>query len=258
MKQQVQWVRYQYGGQTGFGTLEKGTITVYTGHLFKQPEKTRTTIALADVILLSPCQPGKFLGLWNNFHQRAATENLDKPKHPLYFCKTSNSYLNPEESIVRPAHYNGDIAFEAELGIVIGKTCHQTSADKADEYIFGYTCVNDVTARTILWEDTSFPQWTRAKGFDTFTPFGPCIATNLEVGQLRVSAILNGIEKQNYPVSDMFYSPQQIVHLLSCDMTLEAGDIIACGTSVGAEAMPANAVIEVVIEGIGHLRNTLK
>lgn len=256
-KKHNKWVRYQYKNKVGFGILEDNKILVHSGNLFNQPKKTQSVIPLSSVKILTPCIPNKFLGLWNNFHQRAAVEGLTKPKHPLYFCKTSNSYLTPEGSIIRPVNYNGVIAFEAELGIVIGQTCDHVGEEQANDFIFGYTCVNDVTARTILWEDDSFPQWTRAKGFDTFTPFGPCITTNLNVSELRVLAIANGIEKQNYAVSDMFYSPQQIVSSLSYDMTLEAGDIIACGTSVGADAMVNDTTIDIIIEGIGCLRNYL-
>lgn len=124
-----------------------------------------------------------------------------------------------------------------------------------DDYIMGYTCINDVTARSILRADSSFVQWDRAKGFDTFCPIGPYIVSGIEPNDLIVRAVLNGAEKQNYPVSDMIFKPRQLVSLISQDTTLYPGDVIACGTSLGSEAMPFNSRIEVSIDGIGKLVN---
>ena len=142
------------------------------------------------------------------------------------------------------------MVFEGELGIVIGKRC---SGRVPADAIFGYTCVNDVTARDILRADPSFPQWSRAKGYDGFGVFGPCIATGLSAETLRVRVRLAGELKQDYPVDDMFFAPDDIVGHLARDMTLEPGDVIACGTSVGACAMQAGDMVEVEIEGIGRL-----
>jgi len=195
------------------------------------------------------------LGLWNNFHQRAEKEGLTRPLHPLYFAKTDNCYLAAEQTIRQPASYKGPVIFEGELGVVIGKTCRAISPAQADEYIFGYTCVNDVTAVGILNADPSFAQWGRSKSFDTFGPIGPVIASGIEPDQLVVRALVNGVEKQNYPVTDMFYRPREIVSLLSHDMTLNPGDVIACATSIGAERMRKGSTVEIEIAGIGVLRN---
>ena len=128
----------------------------------------------------------------------------------------------------------------------------------AEQAIFGYTCVNDVTALDILNADPSFPQWARAKGCDTYGPVGPAIATGLDWSALRVRVLLNGRERQNYPAGDMILPPARIVSLISREMTLEPGDLIACGTSVGALPMRAGMVVEVVIDGIGTLRNPVE
>ena len=127
-----------------------------------------------------------------------------------------------------------------------------------DQFIFGYTCVNDITASDILNKDASFAQWARAKSFDGFGPFGPCITTGLDPEHLIVKTILNGAERQAYPVADMIFSAREIVARLSHDMTLEPGDLICCGTSIGLGAMkePHNEVV-VEIESIGALRNIL-
>jgi 2-keto-4-pentenoate hydratase/2-oxohepta-3-ene-1,7-dioic acid hydratase in catechol pathway len=147
------------------------------------------------------------------------------------------------------------VVFEGELGVVIGKPCRNASEAEATEYIFGYTCINDVTARGILKADPTFTQWVRSKSFDTFGPIGPVIATGIEPDQLVVRTRVNGVEKQNYPVADMFYRPRRIVSLLSHDMTLHPGDVIACGTSIGTEPMPKGCTVEIDIAGIGVLQN---
>jgi len=125
-------------------------------------------------------------------------------------------------------------------------------------YVFGYTAANDVTVADILNRDASFAQWVRAKGLDTFCPFGPAIATDLDPVTLVVKTILNGDVRQDYPISDMRFSVQQLVSLISNDMTLYPGDIILCGTSVGVGSMKPNSVIEIEIAGIGKLVNDFK
>lgn len=251
----TRWVRFIYNKKSGFGKLEEGVISVYAGHMFGKHRPTDASYSLKSVELLTPCVPGRLLGLWNNFHQRAIKEGLVRPPHPLYFVKTANCYLAPEKTIRQPASYGGPVVFEGELGVVIGKTCSGVSEADARNYVFGYTCVNDVTARDILKSDPSFAQWVRSKSFDTFGPIGPWIADGMDADQLIVRTRINGVEKQNYPVADMFYRPHQIVSRISHDMTLNPGDIIACGTSIGTEPMPKDCVVEIDIAEIGVLRN---
>lgn len=253
------WIRFvMNSGETRFGTLRDERITVHEGNIFTSARPWNGRLSLEDVTLLSPTQPEKMIGLWNNFHERAAKEGLSRPPHPLYFLKASNSFAANGELIRRPPGYDGAVVFEGELGVVIGKRCASVSESEADEHIFGYTCVNDVTARNILKSDPTFAQWTRAKSFDTFGVFGPVIARGIDPTRLRVRTLVNGVEKQNYAVSDMFYSPRQLVSLISHDMTLNPGDIIACGTSVGAEALTAGDRVEVVIDGVGTLSNLMQ
>jgi 2-keto-4-pentenoate hydratase/2-oxohepta-3-ene-1,7-dioic acid hydratase in catechol pathway len=145
---------------------------------------------------------------------------------------------------------------EGELGIVIGETCSNISPDQADAVIFGYTCVNDITASDVLNRDATFPQWARAKSFDGFGPFGPVITTGIDPATLHIRTILNGEERQNYPISEMIFSAQRLVSAISHDMTLLPGDLICCGTSIGVGVMkePVNTVT-IAIEGIGELHN---
>lgn len=252
------WVRFEHAGRARLGKILGDEIAVHQGDLFADPKPTGERVPLAAAKLLTPCTPGKLLGLWNNFHQRAEKEGLSRPPHPLYFVKTNNCYLATGETIRQPAGYDGPVVFEGELGIVIGKECREVGPDEAEQYIFGYTCVNDVTARGILKSDPSFVQWVRAKSFDTFGVFGPRIVTGIEPDDFIVRTLVDGVEKQNYPVADMFVRPRQIVSLLSGDMTLYPGDVIACGTSIGTEPMPRGCTVEIAIDGVGVLRNQFR
>jgi 2-keto-4-pentenoate hydratase/2-oxohepta-3-ene-1,7-dioic acid hydratase in catechol pathway len=249
------WVRFEYAGKINFGQLHGDTVQIFTGDMFGSNQATTKSVPLSSVKLLTPCEPKKMLALWNNFLLRAEKEGLSRPDHPLYFAKTNNSYIATEQTIHQPASYDGPVVFEGELGIVIGKDCKEVDPEQIDDYIFGYTIVNDVTARTILKADPTFTQWGRAKSYDTFGPFGPAIVSGIEPDKLVVRSLINGVEKQNYPVSDMFYRPRQIASILSHNATLNPGDIISCGTSIGTEAMPKGCIVEIEIQGIGVLRN---
>lgn len=249
------WVRYERDGAVGFGTLADDIIQVHTGEMFDAPAPTGTTVRLEQVTLLAPTVPGKMLALWNN--SRAVAAKLDQaiPEEPLYFIKANGSYLGPEGTIRKPASYDGKVVFEGELGIVIGRDCSAVSLADAADHIFGYTCINDVTAIGILGKDPSFQQWTRAKSFDTFGVLGPVIAAGLAPETLSIRTVLNGQERQNYPVSDLFFAPLEIVSRISQDTTLHPGDVICCGTSVGVGSMKPGSTVEVTIDGIGTLRN---
>jgi len=249
------WIRFEHQGRTGFGILENDSIKVHAGELFDRPQPTGTVISLDAVKVLTPTQPGKMVALWNNFHAIAAKLGNPVPPEPLYFLKGNNSFLAHGGTIRVPASYSGKVVYEGELGIVIGKRCAAVTEADAPGCIFGYTCVNDVTAAEIINKDASFAQWARAKSFDTFGVFGPVIATGLDPLTLVVRTLLNDQERQNYPVADMIFPPAKLVSLLSQDMTLEPGDVIACGTSVGVGSMKPGSSVSVVIDGIGTLTN---
>lgn len=250
------WIRFDHNGEVGFGTLEGETITVRKGDMFDAPRSTSETLHLSDVEVLTPSEPSKMVCLWNNFHALAERLKVQHPDEPLYFLKSPSAFLAHGEPIKRPPTYAGNIVYEGELGIVIGKRCSNITEDEADDYIFGYTCINDVTAADLISKNPTFGQWARAKSFDTFGVFGPVIATGLDPMTLSIKTTVNGEEKQNYPVSDIFFPPKKLVSLLSRDMTLMPGDVVACGTSIGVSAMraPRNR-IDVTIEGVGTLSN---
>jgi len=254
----AKWVRFEHDEKLRIGRLEGDMIEIFRGSLFSSPVSIDDEIPLEAVQLQAPVSPKNFLGLWNNFHQYAKEKDLRIPAHPLYFTKTSGCLLESGGAILRPRDYDGEVGFEAELGVVIGKRCHQVSELAAADFIFGFTCVNDVTASNWLNSDQSFTQWTRAKSCPTFGAIGPVIATSFNPAQARVIARVNGKTLQDYPVSDMIFSPYQIVSAISMDMTLHPGDVIACGTCLGSGGLPADSVVEVDIEGIGVLSNTFE
>ena len=249
------WIRFQHAGATSFGTIEDDRIAVHEGDMFDAPTATGEDLSLDQVTPLAPTAAGKMLGLWNNFHALATKLNSEIPAEPLYFIKTNGSYLGSDAVIRKPASYDGKVGFEGELGIVIGRDCRAVSEADAASHIFGYTCINDVTAFEIIGRDATFTQWTRAKSFDTFGVFGPVVATGLDPSTLSIRTVLNDQERQNYPVSDMIFGPVKIVSMISQDMTLHAGDVICCGTSVGVGSMKPGSTVEVTIDGIGTLRN---
>jgi len=255
------WIRFEQQGQAGFGKLNGDSIAVHEGDLLGANKPTGKTVALSAVKVLAPVQPGKIIGLWNNFHQLAAKLNLQEPPEPLYFIKAAGSVTHPDAPIKRPKRYDGKVVFEGELGVVIGKRASMVSEADAPGYILGYTCCNDVTAAEMLKKHVAidgWTDWTRAKSFDTFGPIGPVIATGLDPAKLVVRSILDGQERQNYPVADMLFGPHKLVSLISQDMTLNPGDIISCGTSVGVGSMKPGAKIEIAIDGIGSLTNTFE
>ena len=249
------WTRVSHAGRTCIGTIENDTIVLHEGDMFANPRATGQSIPRSEAKLLTPTTPSKMLGLVDNYHALVTKLGHAVPPEPLYFLKANSSFLAAGESICTPQAYGGKVVFEGELGIVIGKRCRAVDEVDAARHIFGYTCVNDVTAADILNKDPGFAQWTRAKSFDTFGVFGPVIATDVDPAKLVVRSILNDQERQNYPVADAIFAPAKLVSLISRDVTLEPGDVIACGTSVGVGSMKPGSTISIVIDGIGTLTN---
>jgi 2-keto-4-pentenoate hydratase/2-oxohepta-3-ene-1,7-dioic acid hydratase in catechol pathway len=251
----AQWLRFQHQGKNGLGQLQGGQISVYSGDLFQDPKPSGETLKLADVTLDIPCTPSKMVAMVDNFHALVTKLEHAVPAEPLYFLKGNNSFLAANQVIRTPKSYTGKVVYEGELGIVIGKHIHEVDETEAAKAIFGYTCINDVTAIEILNRDPGYAQWTRSKSFNTFGVFGPYIATDVDPSKLTIKTILNDQERQNYPVADMIFPPAKLVSLISQDVPLEAGDIIACGTSVGVGSMKPGSNVSIIIEGVGRLDN---
>lgn len=250
------WVRFEKGGKAGFGALEGGRVTPYTGDPFAGDACPAGDAFARDAArLLAPTAPSKMPALWNNYRALAQEKDLKEPSTPLYLLKSPSSFLGPDEDIRHPPHYTGEVFFEGELGIVIGRVARDVTPEEAPAHIFGYTCINDVTAFGLLKDYPGFDQWTRAKGFDTFGVFGPAICDDLDWRVAEIVTRVDGVEKQRYPASDMILPPPAVVSALSRDMTLLPGDVICCGTSVGLGPMPRGCRVEVEIAGIGVLAN---
>jgi 2-keto-4-pentenoate hydratase/2-oxohepta-3-ene-1,7-dioic acid hydratase in catechol pathway len=255
----TRWARFRAADdRAGFGVLDVQGIIEYQGNLFEHPTPTGGRLANGAFRLDSPCAPSKIIALWNNFHALGAKLGKPAPSHPLYLIKPASSVAGPGEPIRRPLAYGGKIAYEGELGIVIGRRCKDVPASSAVDFIFGYTCVNDVTAGEVLNENVDFAQWCRAKSYDTFGCLGPVIAAQLDWSQARVVTRLDGVERQSYPLADMIFAPAELVSRISHDMSLLPGDVIACGTSLGIGSIKDGSTVEVTIDGIGSLVNTLQ
>jgi len=251
----MKWMRYRHAGVDGFGVLDGDQVRVHAGDVFDAPRATGERLDVAGVEWLAPCRPAKIIGLWNNFRAAAEKNGWAQPAEPLYFLKATSSVSAHEAAIPPPTGYDGRVAYEGELAIVIGRRAHAIAPPEAAAHIFGYTCANDVTALELLQRDASFPQWARAKSFDGFGAFGPVIETGFDLAGATLRTLVGGRERQNYALADMFFGPHELVSKLSFDMTLEPGDLILCGTSLGVLPMKAGSVVEVVIDGIGTLRN---
>lgn len=250
----MKWIRFSKNGERGFGILRGHSIDVHNGDMFNNPTSSGRVVELAEVRVEIPCTPGKMIALWNNSHAVAASQSLSTPTEPLFFLKPENSYAAHDGELPMPIAGASRIIYEAELGIVVGKQAKDIAEDDAVSVIFGYTCVNDITALSLLYAEPGFTHWSRAKGLDGFGPFGPVIETDLNPANLSICTRVNGRERQRYTTEDLILTPHRIVSLVSRGMTLQPGDIIACGTSIGVGPVPKSGAVEVEIEGIGILR----
>ena len=211
-------------------------------------------LAEKDIALLAPCQPSKVAAVGLNYRKHATELNMELPQNPLLFLKPATTVIGPGEDIIYPK-MRQQVDYEAELGVVIKKTCKNISPTEAKEYILGYTCLNDVTARDLQRKDG---QWTRANGFDTFCPIGPYIETEFDPKGKRITGKLNGEIKQDSTLDDLIFVVDELVSFISNVMTLNPGDVIATGTPSGIGPMKPGDVVEVSIEGLGALKNQVK
>ena len=238
-------IRFSADGRFFVGKLEGDLIRPLDDRPF--PKDYR----LDEVQLESPCVPSKVVAVGLNYRDHAAELSLELPEEPLLFLKPSSSVIGPGARIVLPPQ-STRVDYEAELGIVIARTAKNVSRQEAAEHILGYTCLNDVTARDLQSKDG---QWTRAKGFDTFCPFGPWIETDVDPADLLIELYLNGERKQRSRTSNLIFSPVELVEFISAVMTLFPGDVIATGTPSGIGPMKHGDTVEVRLEGVGSLVN---
>ena len=248
-------VRFLHEGKPRYGLLEGDEISPLAAFPeSRRFEPLKETIPLKSVKLLPPCVPSKIVALGLNYRDHAVELGLPLPEEPLLFLKPPSAVIGPGETILLPPE-SKRVDYEAELAVVIGRKARRVSPEEALDFVLGYTCFNDVTARDLQQKDG---QWTRAKSFDTFAPFGPWIETELDPGALRVRSYLNGNLKQDSSTKELVFSVPEIISFVSNIMTLLPGDVIATGTPPGIGPLSPGDVIEVEIEGIGRLKNLVR
>ncbi|MDD5729062.1 MAG: fumarylacetoacetate hydrolase family protein [Victivallales bacterium] len=254
--------RYQdKTGKVKFGIVEGDRIRTAAGDPLTGLEPTGAEVALADVKLLPPIAPVNILAIGQNYKAHAEEGGDTLPKAPLLFMKATSSLNGPDAPIFIPRSAPAEVDYEAELALVIGKTAHRVKASEALDYVLGYTCANDVSARNCQRGDG---QWVRGKSFDTFCPLGPWIETELDPSDLRVQGRLNGKTMQDASTSLLIFNIPFLISYLSQDITLLPGTVLLTGTPAGvgfARKPPVwlkpGDIFEVEIEGIGVLRNSV-
>lgn len=238
-----------------FGVVEGGNVIEIEGSIFGNFKKTSVSYKRSDVKLLAPCEPSKVIAIGLNYKAHAAEFNKPLPEEPMLFMKPSTAVIGPDDQIIYPHHMSRRVDYEGELGVVVGKKAHMVKKEDAIEYILGYTCFNDVTARDLQGKDI---QYTRAKGFDTFAPMGPWIETELNPADVRIETYLNSEKRQDTSTRDMIFDVYHLLSFVSHVMTLLPGDVITTGTPSGVGKMKPGDKVEVKIEGIGILVNNVK
>ena len=240
-------VRFSYRDSLFNGTLQEDEIIV------DSPKDISPRLKLEEVTLLAPVEPSKIVSVGLNYKDHADELGMAVSDEPVIFIKPSTAVIGPGQDILYPVT-SARVDYEAELGVVIKKRARKVPREQVGDYIAGYTCFNDVTARDLQKKDT---QWSRAKSFDTFAPIGPWIETDLDPGDLRVRSYLNGELKQDSRTSEFIFSIPVLIEFISDIMTLLPGDVIATGTPPGVGSMDPGDEITVEIEGIGRLVNRL-
>jgi 2-keto-4-pentenoate hydratase/2-oxohepta-3-ene-1,7-dioic acid hydratase in catechol pathway len=244
-------VRFSSEGRTRYGLLQGNSIKAIAGTPFRSLNQTGETFRLKDARLLAPCRPSKIVAIGVNYRSHALEMGSKLPSNPLIFLKPPTCVIGPEDDIVYPPA-SKQVDYEGELGVVISRRAHLVAPEVAGDYILGYTCFNDVTARDLQNSDG---QWTRSKGFDTFGPMGPCIETRLDDSSVDIETYVNGKMVQKGNTSDLVFGVAALLSFASQVMTLMPGDVIATGTPGGIGPVQPGDEVEVRIKEIGSLRN---
>jgi len=250
----VRIARFSHQDSIRFGIVDDTDLVVLSGDpMFAGFDTTGERVPVSDAVLLAPVIPrSKIVCVGRNYRDHAAELGNDVPDAPLLFFKPNTSVIGPGDTIVLPPQ-SSRVDYEGELAAVIGRIAKNVPADKALEYVFGYTIANDVTARDLQKTDG---QWARAKGFDTFCPLGPAIETDFDVaGDAVITTRVNGEVRQQGPISDMIFSLADVIAYASAAFTLLPGDVILTGTPAGVGPFVAGDTVEVEITGLGTLRN---
>jgi 2-keto-4-pentenoate hydratase/2-oxohepta-3-ene-1,7-dioic acid hydratase in catechol pathway len=253
-EEEMRIVRFQYGSETGYGLLEEEEIAEIGSPFVGGEEflKTGRRFPRAGVRILAPCTPSKVLCIGLNYRGHAQELKLPLPDKPVLFMKPSTAVIGPEETIIFPPA-SRRVDYEAELGVVIRRPAKNVPQEKALDYVLGYTCANDVTARDL---QSPTGQWTYAKGFDTFCPLGPWIETEVDDPEkLQVKGYLNGKLVQSASTAEHIFPVAELIAFISACMTLLPGDVIITGTPSGIGPLQPGDRFTVEIEAIGRLSN---
>ncbi len=246
--------RYTHRNKTYWGALKEDVLFELKGSVFSKFETKEEGIPISEVILLPPAEPTKIVAVGANYKNHTREMGRPVPEEPLIFLKPPSAVVGPNDIIVYPKMAKR-VDYEGELALVIKKEAKLLSDnDKIEDYILGYTCFNDVTARDLQQKDGQF---TRAKSFDTFAAVGPCIATDVDPSQMKLKTFLNGKLRQSSSLNNLIFSIPFLVRFISRIMTLIPGDIITTGTPAGIGPMSPGDRVDVQIEGIGTLSNTV-
>lgn len=246
-------VRFRIGDKARYGTLEGSHVVEYSGTPFTAFRRGRRRYPVRQVVLLPPVLPSKIVGVALNYRDRAAELGAPVPEEPVIFLKPATALIGPDDPILYPPE-SRRVDFEAELAVVVRRRCRRTPVARALEHVLGYTCLNDVTARDLQARDG---RGARAKAFDTFCPIGPCIATDIDPNAVAIEAWVNDERRQSSSTKELVFPVEELVARVSDVMTLLPGDVIATGTPAGAGPLQPGDRVEVRIEGIGTLRNTV-
>lgn len=250
----MRFVRYQYKKDPiSYGWIESDQIGQITGDLFAEYRRLDVHYPAGQAVLYTPVIPGKIIGVGRNYVEHANEQGVEVPDIPIIFFKPPSSVIGPFESIVIPPQ-SSEVVHEAELGIVMGKRGRWITPDEVFGYILGYTIGNDVTARDLQRRDN---QWTRAKGFDTFCCLGPWIETEMDAADALITCRVNGELRQMASTREMVFSIPQLIAYISSVMTLEPGDVILTGTPAGSASLKAGDRVEISIDGLGTLSNSV-
>ncbi len=243
------------GGDPAYGLVEKGRVERIAPHPFVPHDRTGESLALDEVRLLAPVIPSKVVCVGRNYLDHATELGSEMPAEPLLFLKPSTAVIGPYEPIRYPSELTEEVHYEGELAIVMGRLISQVTPEQARDGIYGFTCANDVTARDLQRRED---QWTRAKGFDTFCPLGPAIATDVDPFDLRMRTYVDDDLKQETSTADMAFDVLQLVAYISDVMTLVPGDVVLTGTPAGVGPLAPGQRVRVEIDGIGVLENPVE
>ncbi len=248
-------IRYSHETGACHGVLKNGRVHPIRGDIFSDFHmEEESSAALEQLKLLPPVTPTKIIAVGINYRDHAQEFDHHIPEEPVLFMKPPTAVIGPGDAILLPSS-SKRVDYEAELAAVVKKEAHKIPGEKAEDYILGYTCLNDVTARDLQRKDG---QWTRAKSFNTFCPIGPVIETELDPNSVNVRSRLNGGEKQFSNTRNFIFSMFFLFSFVSSIMKLNPGDIIATGTPSGVGPMKDGDIIEIEVEGIGVLKNPVR